>query len=218
MLHGLGGDQHMWESEGLFTTATNLIRSGAITPMIIVTPAGDDGYWMDHAANGPRYGSYISSDLVSMVDREYRTMPSAAYRAIGGMSMGGHGALQIALNNPDEFSIVGAHSVALRRKDEAFPFFGDLQYFQAHDPVSLVDKNPSVARKLSIWIDIGISDPWMGAASLFNQELTADHVQHVWMTSVGGHDGDYWQAHVADYLTFYGDAFAYHAASAAARY
>ena len=214
MLHGLGGNQTDWEKDGLFSTATRLIASGEIPPMIIVTPAGDSGYWIDQANNGPRYGTYVSGDLVSLIDRDYRTLPNRTARAIGGMSMGGHGALQLALNNPGEFGIVGAHSVALRRKDQAFSFFGDTAYFQSHDPVSLVQKQPALARQLTLSIDIGRSDEWNAAATQFHNQLVGLNVQHVWSSTDGGHDAAYWSSHVADYLRFYGTAF--EAASAAA--
>lgn len=207
MLHGLGGNQTDWEADGLFATATQLIASGEIPPMIIVTPSGEAGYWMDHANNGPRFGTYVSKDLVSLIDRDYRTLANGSARAIGGMSMGGHGALQLALNNPGEFGIVGAHSVALRRKDQAFSFFGDLSYFQAHDPVSMVQKRPALARQLTIWIDIGRADEWSAAASQFHQQLLSQNVQHAWTNGGGGHEASYWSSHVVDYLRFYGKAF-----------
>jgi hypothetical protein len=101
----------------------------------------------------------------------------------------------------------------LRRKDQAFSFFGDQAYFQANDPVSLVQRKPSVARQLTLWIDIGRSDEWSAAATQFHNQLVAQNVQHSWTSGTGGHDSSYWSSHVADYLRYYGDAF--EAASAA---
>jgi enterochelin esterase-like enzyme len=207
MLHGLGGNENDWAADGLFDTARDLIDRGEIPRMIIVTPAGDRGYWMDHANKGPGFGTYVSRDLVSLVDGEYRTLPLGAFRAIGGMSMGGHGALQLALNNPGEFGVVGAHSVALRRKDQAFDFFGDKQYFEAHDPASLFQKSPTLAGGLVIWLDIGRSDGWFSAANAFHGQLQSQRIAHVWNAYEGGHDPTYWSSHVADYLRFYGRAF-----------
>jgi enterochelin esterase-like enzyme len=207
MLHGLGGDYTDWERAGLFTAASELVQRGEIPPMIIVTPEGERGYWMDHANNGPRFGTYFTQDLVSGIDEEYRTIADRESRAVGGMSMGGHGALQLALNNPHEFGIVGAHSVALRRKDQAFAFFGDDQYFQTHDPVSLCQRNQAVARRLAIWIDIGSADSWFEAANRFHEQLEAAQIRHSWHVFEGGHNAGYWQSHLADYLRFYGAAF-----------
>ena len=207
MLHGLGGSHAEWQRQGLFDAATALIRQGDIPPMIIVTPEGESGYWINHAGNGPRYGSYVSRDLVSYIDSAYRTEAKGAARAIGGMSMGGHGALQLALNNPGEFEIVGAHSVALRTKEQAFDFFGDSAYFQAHDPLSIAARDAARARGIKIWIDIGSSDPWFARAQQFHQQLQSQDIDHVWQPWAGGHDGVYWSAHVADYLRYYGSAF-----------
>jgi enterochelin esterase-like enzyme len=207
MLHGLGGDYRSWERNGLFDAATAMIERGEIDPMIIVTPEGERGYWVDQANGGPRFGSYIARDLVATIDRDYRTLPNRLMRAIGGMSMGGHGALQLALNNPNQFGIVGAHSVALRRYEQAFAFFGDKQYFDAHDPVSLCAKNPTRARTFSIWVDIGNSDGWYQQAEAFHKLLAGAGVSHQWTVFNGGHDDAYWTAHVRDYLRFYSQAF-----------
>ncbi|MFN8640065.1 MAG: alpha/beta hydrolase family protein, partial [Dehalococcoidia bacterium] len=207
MLHGLGGDHSQWMHAGLVEQAADLMRRGEIEPFIIVLPDGESGYWMNHAGGGPRFGSYISSDLVSLIDRNYRTVGTRDGRAIGGMSMGGQGALQLALNNPDEFRTAGAHSVALRTKEQAFDFFGDRTYFEAHDPVSLVRSHPAVARRLVIAIDIGDADPWSGAAEAFHRSLTAQGIVHQWHEAPGGHDEAYWHAHVDDYLRFYSQAF-----------
>jgi esterase/lipase superfamily enzyme len=196
MLHGLGGDHTQWMRTGLLATATDLMQRGEIAPFIIVLPDGERGYWVDHANNGPRFGSYVSRDLVATVDRDYRTLAARDSRAIGGMSMGGHGALQLALNNPETFRVVGAHSVALRDKDQAFEFFGDQQYFQAHDPVSLVQSRADVARQLVISVDIGTTDPWKDAADAFHGKLQSSGLVHLWSVDAGGHDDAYWAAHV----------------------
>jgi enterochelin esterase-like enzyme len=206
MLHGLGADQTQWIRDGLFTAATDLMQGGQIPAFIIVVPNGENGYWVDHANNGPRFGSYVAHDLVAMIDAEYRTLDSRDSRAIGGMSMGGHGALQLALNAPETFRVVGAHSVALRRKDQAFEFFGDQRYFQAHDPVSLIQAHPDVARQLVISMDIGADDQWAAQATAFHEQLLARGIAHRWSVRQGAHNDSYWAAHVADYLRFYGEA------------
>jgi enterochelin esterase-like enzyme len=206
MLHGLGGSYTEWDRQGLFAMASQMIEAGQIPPMIIVLPEGRDGYWVDHAANGPAFGSYVARDLVKRIDTDYRTIPRREARAIGGMSMGGHGALQLAFRNPDEFGIVGAHSVALRTFEQAFSFFGDRQYFTAHDPVSLA-MNAALATRFTLWLDIGASDVWLNAAQAFHEQLASAGIAHRWTVFKGGHDGLYWTQHTADYLRFYGQAF-----------
>ena len=208
MLHGLGGNERDWERLGLFATATSLIQAGDIQPLIIVTPAGESGYWVDHAGNGPRFGTYVARDLVETIDAEYRTHAARSARAIGGMSMGGHGALQLALNNPGEFSIVGAHSVALRRYEQAFPYYGNRRYFESNDPVSICEKYATLARNFTIWLDIGRDDVWFPGAKAFEAQLSNQGIPHEWHPQDGGHDAAYWSAHLGDYLHFYARAFA----------
>lgn len=207
MLHGLGGDRTQWIHAGLLQGATRLMATGAIQPFIIVLPDGENGYWVDHADSGPRFGDYVSNDVVAMVDRQYRTLAEREARAIGGMSMGGHGALQLGLNNPEVFRVIGAHSVALRTKEQAFSFFGDRAYFEAHDPVSILRTHPKDARNLVIAIDIGDDDPWCEAAQRLHSQLQAAGLVHSWRLDDGAHDEAYWHRHVEDYLTYYDQAF-----------
>ncbi|HLF77322.1 MAG TPA: alpha/beta hydrolase-fold protein [Dehalococcoidia bacterium] len=207
MLHGLGGDRNQWRQEGMFAVADSLMRSDAIQPMIIVTPEGSNSYWVNHANGGPGWGTYVSRDLVQEIDKTYRTAAGREYRAIGGSSMGGHGALQLAMNS-NVFGVVGAHSVALRRYEETFPFFGDRAYFEAHDPVTLCKRQPTKAQDLVIWLDIGQDDRWLPAARAFHEQLASAGVLHTWHVSPGGHDADYWGAHLQEYLEFYSRALA----------
>lgn len=203
MLHGMNGDQETWAKCGLFQAADDLSAGGTIQPLIIVTPDGDNGYWIDQANNGPRYGAYVARDLVSWTDDNFRTMRGREARAIGGMSMGGHGALQLAMNFPDTFGIIGAHSVALRRYEQAFSYFGDQTYFRKHDPVQLFTDLQSQAKTFAIWLDIGADDQWVAAATDFHSRLRSEGIEHEWQIWPGGHDIEYWRQHVADYLKFY---------------
>jgi S-formylglutathione hydrolase FrmB len=93
---------------GLIDVADQEIRTGSLAPMIIILPQGDKGYWVNHADNGPRWGDYVIRDLVPHIDATYRTLRDRSARAIGGLSMGGSGALYHAFTHPDVFSIVGA--------------------------------------------------------------------------------------------------------------
>lgn len=216
MLHGLGGDREEWQRYGLFQTAERMILDGEIEPMIIVTPDGDSSYWMDQPAKGQSFGTYVSRDLVQAVDLTYRTIAEPEARAIGGVSMGGHGALQLALNAPGVFAVVGAHSAALRTIDQALPVFGDASRFASVDPVRLYQERTEQARRLKIWIDIGSDDRWLPAALAFHELLSRVGVAHQWQVPAGGHDESYWKTNVAQYLRFYDSALVDHPASQAA--
>src|SRR5262249_57251604 len=124
---------------------------------LMVLPQGDEGYWLNHAS-GPRWGDYVSGDVVDYFDATYRTLPAAGSRAVGGLSMGGHGALQLAFNHPDVFGVAGAHSPTLRPRAEAPGFFADAATFRQVDPLSLVRRGRGAAQ-VKAWLDAGEGAP-----------------------------------------------------------
>jgi enterochelin esterase-like enzyme len=218
MLHGMGGSSWEWAELGLFGAADELVASGAIDPFLIVLPQGDQAYWFDHA-NGDDYGAYVARDVVAEIDQRYRTIPAREARAVGGLSMGSMGALQLAINYPNVFGAVGAHGLTLRDYpsmaehlgEELSPrWLGDERRYAAFDPISLYRQLPAVARRLDIWLDVGADDAhWRPIAAEFHQQLLEDHVPHEWRILPGGHDpGRYQRAHAKEYLRFYGKALA----------
>src|SRR5207247_1885175 len=136
MLHGIGtgtgGSDSEWYAYGLLERADQLMRAGEMPPFLIVLPQGDGGYWVDQADGGPRWGTYTARDVVGEIDGHFRTAADRAHRAIGGLSMGADGALQLAMRYPDVFGAAGADSPTLRACRDAPPFFGDEAYFDAH--------------------------------------------------------------------------------------
>lgn len=205
MLHGLGGSSSQWKTMGLFDKADELIRNRQIAPLIIVTPQGDNGYWMNQADNGPRYADYVIQDLISHIDTTYRTLPDAAHRAIGGLSMGGHGAIQLALNYPGMFGVVGGHSPVFRTEAQAFPFFGKGETYQQRDPVSLV-RDLDVPVPFALWLDMGREDRWLPRTSYFERLLTQRGIAHEWRLNPGDHQSNYWEQHIPTYLRWYDQA------------
>ena len=216
MLHGGSGLDTEWVDYGLLSSADTLIRSGAIAPLIIVLPQGDQEYWVDHVvdasvgANGEKWGTYTAKEVVPTIDARYRTIAASSARAIGGLSMGGHGAIQLALNFPGIWSIVGAHSASLRPEGEAPTYLGKGAAFAARDPYALIAAKPALARTITWWIDSGDVDPWRMQSQALSTELTSLAIANDWHPYAGDHSASYWSAHVADYLGFYASAFAAH--------
>ncbi len=207
MLHGYSGSNTEWIGYKLFDVADQMISSGQIAPLIIVLPTGEQEYWVDHADGGLQWGAYVAKDITGFTDANFRTIPDRLHRAIGGHSMGGHGSLQIALNYSSIFSIVGAHSPTFRTKEQAPDYFGDMAYYQAHDPVSLA-LNSQTAYSLRIWVDIGEEDTgWLPRATDFHNALESRGISHFWNVFPGNHDAIYWTGHLPDYLKFYSGSF-----------
>lgn len=93
-----------------------LIGAGKVREMIVVIPNGQQFSGGSFYVNSPLNGNwedYVVKDLVAHIDGRYRTLASAASRAICGHSMGGFGALNLAMRHPEVFGAVYALSPGL---------------------------------------------------------------------------------------------------------
>lgn len=86
----------------------------AAYPSIVVSPRGDSGFWSDWLGGAPpRYESFVTGQLIPLIDAAFRTRPDRAHRAIMGESMGGYGALSLAARHPGEFGAAASLSGAV---------------------------------------------------------------------------------------------------------
>ena len=90
-----------------------LIAAEEIAPMIVVLPDGFTRYggsqYLNSSATG-RYADHLLTEVIPHIDHKFRTRPEAAYRAIGGKSSGGFGALVHGMRRPDLFGAIACHS------------------------------------------------------------------------------------------------------------
>jgi len=81
---------------------------------ILVSPDANNGYWSDWYNAGdfgpPRYETYVTKQLIPLIDEHFRTIPRRSQRAIFGVSMGGYGAMMLASRHPQLF--VGAATIS----------------------------------------------------------------------------------------------------------
>lgn len=134
-LHGAWGSEVDWTRSGrLDAVLDSLIAAGA-PEMIVVMPDGDDGFYttwarsydwracpqrtdlrepaVRYCVRHPRYDRYVAEELVRHVDATYRTIADAAHRGVAGLSMGGYGAISLAVRYPAVWSAAASHSGAL---------------------------------------------------------------------------------------------------------
>jgi S-formylglutathione hydrolase FrmB len=116
--------------------------------------------------------------------------------AIGGISMGGFGALHLAAAFPDRFCAVGAHSPAIFPSGalSAPGAFDDAEDFNRHDLLKRARDIPP-----GTWVDVGNDDSFAAATKQLVERMRAPRY-HPWP---GGHDSGYWDAHMDDYVRFY---------------
>ncbi|HWI22355.1 MAG TPA: alpha/beta hydrolase-fold protein, partial [Baekduia sp.] len=124
--------------------------------------------------------------------------------AIGGISMGGYGAYEIARQRPDVFCAIGGHSAAnwLVAGDSASGAFDDAEDFDRHAVVGLAQARGSAPwGQAKLWLDGGDEDPFLLADQAFAEALGIP-----FRNAPGGHDGDYWDGRYDEYLRFYASA------------
>jgi S-formylglutathione hydrolase FrmB len=195
LLHWRGGSPDRLLSNQLFTA---LSRLGDRAPAILL-PSGGGGSFFHDRANG-RWASYVLNEAIPAALKRLHADPQ--HIAIGGTSMGGFGALDIARLNPGRFCAVGAHSPAIFFSDaQALPgAFDGAADFARHD---LLHARPDYGRT-PVWIDVGSRDRFRAADAAFARH--AGLAIHVFP---GAHKSAYWRAHMGDYLRFYANALAH---------
>ena len=206
LLHGTGGRYTEWGDSFLPEQADRMMVAGEIQPMIVVMPDdADSTYWANWDNNGPRWGDYVTEDVVSTIDQRYRTLPNPADRAIGGLSMGGLGALNLAFQHPDVFGVVGAHSPSVRLEPDPTLWFLTGENFWEHNPIWLAQHRPGLD-SLKIWLDAGTDDVWLPNIETVHATLVGEGLHVEWHILPGPHEAEYWISHVPEYLRFYSTA------------
>lgn len=175
---------------------------GARAPIVVLVNGGDHSYYHDRAEG--RWGSHVLHEVIPTAIKRFNADGSRV--AIGGISMGGFGALDIARLAPTRFCAVGAHSAALWDSGGETPAgaFDDADDFARHDIIGAARANPDLYGTARVWIDVGRDDPFRTTDTELAGLLRGERF-HLWP---GGHGPSYWNAHMSDYLAFYANALA----------
>src|SRR4051794_38723798 len=204
LFHGAGGDEMQWMGGSLLSPgvgvdalARRLIAAGEIEPVTIVSALIGDSYGVDSTAvsdgydHGP-YGRYITEELLPSVEQRYggdRSRPLY----IGGLSMGGYAALNVALDNPTRFSGVGALSPAFF----VSPPSERAWIYSANGHASLFERaEAGAADRLHVFLGTGTADfSWIKEATrMLSDELVGRGVDVETQTTKGGHEVTTWSA------------------------
>lgn len=89
------------------------MEDGRLSEFLLVAPGAPGSWFSDSHDGSRRYEEFLSGDLIRQVEARYRVIPRPEARGITGISMGGYGALKLALKHPDLFGRVSSLSGAL---------------------------------------------------------------------------------------------------------
>jgi S-formylglutathione hydrolase FrmB len=203
-LHGRGSSEDAWLSDPFFSA---LATAGRRAPIVAFPYGGDHSYWHNRASGD--WAIYVMGEVIPQVVHRYGADPNRV--AVGGISMGGFGAFDLAVHYPGRFCAVGGHSPALwESADETAPgAFDDPSDFEANDVIGAASTNPTPFTSQPVWLDAGSDDPFQPWDQEFADELRTDGADAtINLDWPGGHDADYWGAHWAEYMRFYVRALA----------
>jgi S-formylglutathione hydrolase FrmB len=198
-LHGHYANNNSVLSDQLFAALHAL---GPRAPDIAFPSGGDLSYW--HNRVGSAWGSYVLDEVIPKALTVLGADPHLV--AIGGLSMGGYGAYDLARLQPGRFCAVGGDAPAIWTAfgDAEAGAFDNASDFARNNVIAAARANPKLYGHAQLWLDVGAQDPYFQATD--QQLANALHIKlHVWP---GGHDSAYWNAHWNDYLGFYAHALA----------
>lgn len=113
LLHGIFGGFTDWTRHWNLRGAMDQVIAAGGPPFIVVMPNGSNrlggGFYLDSPVSG-KWETYLLRELVPMIDRDFRTVASAASRGVAGHSMGGFGAIRLGMHAPEVFGTVYAMS------------------------------------------------------------------------------------------------------------
>lgn len=204
LLHGFAGDENAW------------MKIRDIRPiadqygMLIVCPDGENSWYWDSPANSTsQYETFISSELPNYIDKHYPTIADRKSRAITGLSMGGHGAMWNALHHRDIFGAVGSTSGGLDVRPFPKNWEIALQLGTKEENIERWEKYTTINaigdlknRELTIIIDCGVKDVFIGVNRNFHNELINKGIDHEYIEREGAHNVKYWNKSIV-YQSFF---------------
>lgn len=209
LLHGYTGGCSSWLS------GDELGELSQMNNLAIIMPDGENHFYVDDLARGDFYGEMIGRELVDFTRKIFPLSHARADTIIGGISMGGFGALRNGLKYSETFGHIVAISPAMIIEEvadstEAPNHVGATRGFYRAvfgDPETCAqtDRNPKVcARQLveegrtppSIYIACGYNDMLVYPNRDFSAYLSSLGIEHVFEEGPGSHENPFFQPHL----------------------
>jgi putative tributyrin esterase len=208
LLHGLSDDHTTWMRR------TRIESYVAGRPLIVVMPDGGRGFYTNHFDGGPQWATHVGVELPTFIERTFPAMATRNGRHVGGLSMGGYGALRIALGYPERFASANSHSGAVLGPRRRADFPPTPEYRAIVGPNSGVAGTENDLALLAagakaggllprLRVDCGTDDFLLDDNRSFNRQLVDAGINHEYQEFPGGHTWDYWDEHVREAIEFH---------------
>lgn len=208
LLHGIYGSHWAWALKGgAHRTARRLIRRGVIPPLVLAMPSdglwGDGSGYLQHAEKD--FERWIVDEVPAAVREVVKQVTDKSPMCIGGLSMGGYGALRLGALHSKRFRAISAHSSVTDFRQLGEAIEEPLRAFQLPKrDHSVLGAILSHRRSLpAVRFDCGTGDSLLESNRALHRELESHGIAHVYEEFPGGHEWSYWEKHLEDSLRFF---------------
>lgn len=211
LLHGVIGSCNDW------LYGSNIQRWAEDADLAVVMPSGENSSYTDQPWNHNYYGKFVGEEIVEFTRRTFPLSEKREDTYIGGLSMGGYGALRAALRYRQTFGAVVALSSAfflnedlLKEPDESPYFINDPNYrhcifgpdfkaaLESENNIEVLIKR-MIDRKESfpaIFMACGLQDSLLDSNRKFSRLLSENGIDHIFIEDQGGHEWDFWNRYI----------------------
>lgn len=225
LLHGYSDDETGWIQFGEANRiADKGIANGDFPPCIIVMPDAKVTWYVNSVDGSDPWEDMFIEEFIPFIEKEYRIRPKKEFRAISGLSMGGNGALLLAMHHPDLFSSCVAMSAGtytdeeIMVKEQYDHYFkkiygprlknGVNEYWKANSPLHLLDTVEKNKLKSVRWyIDCGDDDFLYKGNAALHVKMRDLEIPHEYRVRNGGHEWSYWRTGLHDGLVYIAKTF-----------
>jgi S-formylglutathione hydrolase FrmB len=206
LLHGLSDDHTIW------LRRTSIERYAAAKNLAVIMPAAGRSFYQD-MVGGPRYWTFLINELPALSRSWFPISAERGDNFVAGLSMGGYGALRLALAYPERYAAAASLSGALdipRRLREAdkecsrisraewISIFGP--ELQAKGTSADLDHLAETAARSStrpqIFLSCGTDDELVGESRAFRDRLNQLHYDHTYEEHPGDHEWAFWDTSI----------------------
>jgi S-formylglutathione hydrolase FrmB len=211
LLNGYDGNYAQWSK-----TAPQLAKTSDDLKIIFVYADGGKSSWYFDSPidSTSQYESYITKELVPYIDANFSTKANSKSRAITGLSMGGHGAMYLAIRHSDLFGAAGSTSGGFDFRP--FPKSWNLQNLLGvyesnkerwYDYTVMRQVELLTNNQLAIIFDCGVDDIFITVNRALHEKLLQLKIDHDYMERSGGHSHPYWRSSIDFQMLFFHQFF-----------
>lgn len=168
--------------------------------VVVVTPDGTENGWYLDSLKVPGAGieTYVMREVLPDVEKR---LPVTKKRGIGGISMGGNGAIVLAIKSPGTFLSVSSMSGAVDLSKAATrpalierlgPYAENQAAWLANSALQLVKAKPDAAKGFALYFTVGSDDVWAGPNRALDAALDELRITHEFKESPGDHGWAHW--------------------------